>query len=379
MKQTKKIINRAVEKFRLDLVKELMKVEESNSNTEKNPIRKLILSSPHSPGDITMMTAAIRDLHCTYPNEYLTDVESPCNEIYEGNPYITKLKKTDPEVKTIRMHYPLIHNSNEGSYHFIHGYRKFLEEQIGRPITQGDLKPDIYIREEEKTWVSAVEEIVDDRPFWIIDAGYKNDFTAKAWSFKRYQEVVDHFKNKIQFVQIGHPDHNHPQLKNVINMVGQTDPRQLIRLIYHSVGVLTPVSWPMVLAAGVPTKHNLLNRPCVVISGGREPVQWQMYPNHQFLHTCGTMRCCDNGGCWKSRVVPIGDGDNKDKDNLCLAPVKVDGQDISECMARITTEDVIKAIEKYYQQPLGVLTYDDRNTIEYNYKSRDKNNLNTYE
>ena len=343
-------------------------------------MRKLILSSPHSPGDITMMTAAIRDLHAAYPGEYQTDTESPCQEIFEGNPYITKLDKKDPGVVTLRMHYPLIHESNQGSYHFIHGYRQYLEECIGRPIKQGDMKPDLHIRDEEKGWVSAVEEITkDNRPFWIIDAGYKNDFTAKAWSFKRYQQVVDHFRNKIQFVQIGHKDHNHPNLRGVINMVGQTDSRQLIRLIYHSVGVLTPVSWPMVLAAGVPQKTTPpLHRACVVISGGREPVQWQMYPNHQFLHTCGTMMCCDNGGCWKSRVVPIGDGDKKDQDNMCLNPVKIDGQNLGLCMARITVADVIKAIERYYDQPMGVLQYDKRKTIGHNYEARDVGQVNTY-
>ena len=342
--------------------------------------KKLILSCPHSPGDITMMTAAIRDLHKTYPGEYQTDVETPCNEIFEGNPYITKLNKKDADVAWIRMHYPLIQQSNQGCYHFIHGYRKFLAESIGRPIKQGNMKTDMYIRDEEKSWVSAVEEITkDNRPFWIIDAGYKNDFTAKAWSFKRYQQVVDHFRNKIQFVQIGHDAHNHPNLKGVINMIGQTDSRQLIRLIYHSVGVLTPVSWPMVLAAGIPQKKMPpKNRACVVLSGGREPVQWQMYPNHQFLHTCGTMMCCDDGGCWKSRVVSIGDGDKKDKDNLCLNPVKVDGQNIGLCMARITVADVVRAIERHYEKPMNVLEYDKRPTISHRYESREKGAINSY-
>jgi len=343
--------------------------------------KKIILSSAHSPGDITMMTAAIRDLHATYPGEYQTDTESPCQEIFEGNPFITKLKKGDPDVAHITMHYPLINQSNEGSYHFIHGYREYLEQCIGRPIKQGHMKPDLYIREEEKAWVSAVEEITKDkRPFWIIDAGFKNDFTAKAWSFKRYQEVVDHFKDKIQFVQIGHEAHNHPKLTGVINMVGQTDSRQLIRLMYHSIGVLTPVSWPMVLAAGVPMKTSPpKHRACVVISGGREPVQWQMYPNHQFLHTCGTMMCCDSGGCWKSRVVPVGDGDQKDKDNLCERPVKVDGQYIADCMASISTADVIRAIERHYVSAFPVFKYDEHSTVEHSYEARDKGGMNTYD
>jgi hypothetical protein len=346
--------------------------------------KKLILMNPHSPGDIVMMTAAVRDLHKTYPGEYKTDVDSPCPEIWEGNPNITRLDKADPTVVRFKAEYPIINNSNQGSYHFIHGYRKHLEEAIGRPIKQGDMKGEIFIRDEEKGWISAVQEITnDDRPFWIIDAGYKNDFTAKAWDFDRYQAVVDHFKDKIQFVQIGHKDHNHPDLKNCINMVGQTDLRQFIRLMYNAVGVLTPVSLPMTLAAAVPirpldkkytasaVRGSLKNRPCVVISGGREPVQWQMYPHHQFLHTCGALECCDFGGCWKSRVKPLKELADANNKSLCLKPVHLpNGQDIGECMDLITAEDVIRSVERYYTPQIGVLRYDDRKTVELKYEGR---------
>jgi ADP-heptose:LPS heptosyltransferase len=342
--------------------------------------KKIIFVNPHSPGDIIMMTAAIRDLHDTYPGEYETGVETPCPELFEGNPYITHLDHHDPEIEKVRAHYPIIHDSNEGSYHFVHGYRKHFEEIIGKPIKQGKMKPDIHIRDEEKMWISVVEEVTGDkRPFWVIDAGYKNDFTAKAWSFKRYQQVVDYFKHKIQFVQVGHSSHNHPNLRGVINLIGQTDLRQLIRLIYHSIGVVTPVSMPMVLAAAVPNSFDFpKSRACVVLSGGREPVQWQMYPNHQFIHTCGTMDCCDLGGCWKSRVVPLGDGDEKDKNNLCVHPMKADGQNIARCMFHITPDDVIRAIERYYQG--GVFKYDkEHKPIGVKYSARERGKLNTYD
>lgn len=53
-------------------------------------------------------------------------------------------------------------------------------------------------------------------------------------------------------------------------------------------------------------------RHCVDVVGGREPAQREAYPNYQYIHTNGALRCCDQGGCWKSRVVPQGDGDAKD-------------------------------------------------------------------
>ena len=66
------------------------------------------------------------------------------------------------------------------------------------------------------------------------------------------------------------------------------------------------------------------NRPCVVVAGGREPAQWEAYPHHQYIHTNGALRCCDHGGCWKARTVPLGDGDGKDEaGNLCVDVVEL--------------------------------------------------------
>ena len=83
--------------------------------------------------------------------------------------------------------------------------------------------------------------------------------------------------------------------------------------------------------------------------GGREPSQWEAYPHHQFLHTNGCLPCCDNGGCWKSRVVPLGDGDSKDRD-LCEDPVVLrNGKSIPRCLDMISAADVIRSIERYLE------------------------------
>ena len=187
------------------------------------------------------------------------------------------------------------------------------------------------------------------KAFWIIMAGGKYDFTAKWNNPKTYQEVVDHFKGKIKFVQCGEKHHWHPKLKGVVDFIGKTNLRQFIRLIYHSVGIVTPVSFAMHAAAAIESKHGLKNRPCVVIAGGREPVQWEAYPNHRFLSTNGCLPCCDNGGCWASRCQKIGDGDEKDKKSLCIEPVKI-SEDlyIPKCIDMIKSHNIIEAIEMYY-------------------------------
>jgi len=309
----------------------------------KSASRKIRLSSGQSPGDILMLTAAVRDLHKAYPGRFLTDVKTSCHEIWENNPYITNLDDEEG-VLAIECHYPLIHKSNTSPYHFIHGYAQYLEERLRVKIPLTDFKGDIHLSRQERGWAPQV-----DGDFWIIVAGGKHDFTAKWWNPKSYQAVVNHFSGKIRFVQVGEKHHWHPPLKNVIDLRGKTDLRQFIRLMYHAKGVVCPVTFAMHAAAAVPMKSGRRkNRPCVVIAGGREPQQWEAYPHHRYLSTNGCLPCCDNGGCWVSRCQKVGDGDKKDRENLCQLPVKI-SKDlvIPKCMSMIEPRDVIRAIEMY--------------------------------
>ena len=221
-------------------------------------------------------------------------------------------------------------------------------------ITPTAFKGDIHFSGEEKAEPSQVQTLLGkDLPFWIIVAGGKNDYTIKWWHTERYQAVVDHFKDKILFVQVGEKGHNHPPLKGVLDLRGKTSIRQLLKLVYHSQGVLSPVTFMMHLAAAVEGKPGAPTcRPCVVVAGGREPVHWEAYPHHQFLHTQGALPCCQTGGCWRSRTLPLGDGDSKDKpQNRCMDVVK----DLPRCMDMITPEKVCEAIDTYFKG--GVVSY----------------------
>ena len=311
-------------------------------------MRKLILRNFQSPGDLVMLTAALRDLHACYPRQFRTDVRTSCPQLWENNPHLTALDEKDPEVKVLNCDYPLVHQSNEAPYHFIHGFIDFLNRKLDLAIRPTRFKGDLHISALEKSWFSQVREIVgEDLPFWIVVSGGKFDFTAKWWDPRRTQEVVDHFRGKILFVQVGEDGHHHPPLRNVIDLRGKTDLRQLVRLVYHSQGVLTAVNALMHLAAAVEVKGGKpQNRPCVVVAGGREPSQWEAYPHHQYIHMNGALMCCDNGGCWKSRAVPLGDGDKADRpENLCVDVVGT----LPRCLDLITAADVIRRIDLYFQ------------------------------
>ena len=84
-------------------------------------MRGLILRSFQSPGDILMLTAAVRDLHLCYPGRFHTDVRTSCPDLWESNPYLSPFSEDGDGAVTIDCHYPLIHQSS-APYHFLHAY-----------------------------------------------------------------------------------------------------------------------------------------------------------------------------------------------------------------------------------------------------------------
>ena len=315
---------------------------------DKEP-QKLVLVQKQSPGDIMMATIALRDLHAMYPGEYITDMRTPCQEIFQNNPYVTPIEgysteqsiidilKSDPnrlpikgtvngknEIIYCNLHYPMIHESGARGTHFADAMTEFLSKQLGRQIKRTGLRPELYLDQNEALWPSPViAEHGYDGKYWVINAGTKSDYTLKQYPY--YQEVVN-LLPEIKFVQIGHLDHTHPPLKNVIDLRGKTDLRQLFRLIYHAEGVLTCVSLPMHATAA-------LKKPCVVIAGGREGTRWELYPDHQFLYVNGTLDCCVYDGCWKSKLEECAHLENK----------------VPLCMDLIPPETVTLSILRYYK------------------------------
>ena len=101
-------------------------------------MRRLILRNFQSAGDIVMLTAAVRDLHLSYPGGFITDVRTPFPGLWAGNPYITPLRDDDPDVHVIDCHYPLIHRSNTTPCHFLHAFPAFLNDTLGLRIRVTD-------------------------------------------------------------------------------------------------------------------------------------------------------------------------------------------------------------------------------------------------
>lgn len=292
------------------------------------------------------LTAAVRDLHRTYPGQFLTDLRNPFVDLWRHNPYLTPISDRDREAEIIDCDYPLIHSANQTPCHFLQGFVHFLNEKLGVQIALTQFKGDLHLSAEERAKPSLVESLCGAKlPYWIIAAGGKFDLTIKWWSHERWQAVVDRLRDRFLLVQVGSAQHFHPRLDGALDLRGSTSLRQLIHLVHHAEGVLCPVTCLMHLAAAVPRPEGRDGvRPCVVVAGGREPAHWEAYPGHRFLQTVGLLRCCESGGCWRRRVVPLGDGSESDQSPFLCEEVT---RGLPRCMDMISVEDVVKSVESY--------------------------------
>ncbi len=297
----------------------------------------LILANHQSPGDGLVMSAAIESLHRAYPDAYITDVECSANPCYEGNPLVRRLEgEARGAARRIVMEYPAIHRSDDRAIHFMQAFCEFLAEQIRRPVPLAVANPIIHLSTEEKGWLNQVEQQFGYAgPYWVINAGRKNDFTTKYWGEANYQALADRLASRVVFVQIGESNHHHPALRGVFDLRGKTDQRQLVRLCYHARAGVGPTTFLQHIMAA-------FRRPYVCILGGREPVTWVQYPLQQTLHTLGAMDCCRERACWKSRTVALGDGEASDK-SLCRRPLPLP-EPIPACMGAITVDEVANTI-----------------------------------
>ena len=328
-----------------------------------------------APGDALMLTALVRDLKLIYGDYLELHVQTRYPDIWRHNPYIASLDSENIPHGVILVNFDRGRNAvdRKGLTLSQRGANKhyltfFHEEFTRRTKIKVDVlfsKPDLHLSEEEKA-----SPLVGGR-YWVVVPGFKSDMTTKAYRSDWWQEAVDKLCRKgLAFVQEGatKPDHYNPVLNNVLNLVNKTSIRDLIRNIYHAEGLISGVSLPMHIAGA-------LNKPCVVIMGGREEPSYEHYYGqfgpraqpvsmpHVMLDTIGKLPCCQSRGCWLRRVVPLRLPENappkKKKLNeeynksLCKLPnLSLHSEPVGQCMALITPDNIVEAVLNYYRTGL---------------------------
>jgi ADP-heptose:LPS heptosyltransferase len=319
-----------------------------------------------APGDIIVLSAALRDMHISHPDLFAPEVwvSGGAEQVYWHNPSIAMIhgkKAKQAGAQTVNAGYSAaIKRSNQDKKHFIWGFIEDLNKKLSTQIRLSEFRPAIYMSDEEKS----TRPFKD--PYWVFLSGGKKDFKTKIWDQVYWQQVIDATKDRVNWVQCGGGSSNHimHQPKNGIyaNMIAKTSCREFLRLIYHAEGVVCVITMAMHAAAA-------FNKPCIVVAGGREPWWWEAYNHenrivnmrladprwappqdddfvpHKFLHSIGQLECCHSHGCWKKHVVG--------KRNACRFPVNQNGATIPRCKAEITPDMVVAAIDEYLDAGLA--------------------------
>jgi ADP-heptose:LPS heptosyltransferase len=318
---------------------------------------RIRLRNTQSPGDLVVLSAAIRDICKQYPGRFQFSMDTSENQVFHHNPYVDLNRHAPGRQVVAKYHVGKydVHHSNQNRAHFMWGMLGGLNHTLGTGAYLTEFKPDLYLSAEE----IAKPPVSFDRPYWVFVSGGKRDYTAKWWDPVWWQQVVNILSRDVMMVQVGGGSHTHPPMLGAYDLVKKTSFRQLMQLIYHSQGVICIVTCLMHIAAA-------FNKPCIVVAGGREPWWWEAYnkenrivnmklglpdwappPNdnfieHRYLHTLGQLECCRNHGCWKGRVGNAGD--------LCTNQVRQNGKQLPRCLQLITPEHVIENWKWYFNQ-----------------------------
>lgn len=323
--------------------------------------KQILLTAPKFLGDEVVFTGAVREIKLATGWDVRVSTGNP--SLWDGNQSISGIGDSGEEDVIVSRHCcPAFRGSGANPVHFLEQYVKNLRAELN--LTEPYKKISKFGGEVQVTDQEIAPLVADQ--YWIIGAGYNTDVPTKGWPSQRYQEVVDSLRGRITFVQVGTRRDWHPPLRGVIDMVGKTSVRDLVRLVYHAEGIVCPITSLMHLAAAVPMPPNsrFKIRPCVVIAGGREAVHFINYPTHKVLNTVGTLSCCATDGCGFSR---FGDQGCKRQEM-----VRSEGA-VPKCMTLITAADVTTSIEFYYRGDIRIPRSLGRTRAVFEHLQRDHN------
>jgi len=288
--------------------------------------KKTIFHQWQAPGDLLMLTVAVRDLHKTYPELMQTGIRCLYPEVFFNNSYVTHFLKEDVPIQYLN--YSEARNILAPiGYHFSDVFIYILNELYGFKIIKTSMRPDIHLTDDEKS-ERFLKRLRIKKPYWLINSGVKHDIPIKGYPPEKWEIIINALlDNGLNLYQVGSHFDLHPTHSKIESLVGNTQNlRDYFSLVYHSTGCINHVSMQMHLAAA-------FNKPCVVLAGGRESCRWESYPDHRYLDTIGYLDCCREEGCWIAEI----------KD--CAHPWK--DTPYATCLAMINPERVIEEVLNY--------------------------------
>ena len=309
--------------------------------------KPILFGLKHAPGDSIVLTGAIRDLVLQHSDKFRVSVSTNSHSVWYNNPHI---KPPIESCQFFDLKYDQeMTRGNSGPHHthFLTGFHNILSKLLGVPIVPTLARPDLHVLPEES-------HPPVGKPYWVIFPGHKRDIPLKAWPSIYWQQLVEQLYGwGIKCVQVGREDMENPSISGVESLVGKTSLRELFALIRDAEGVICGITQGIHIAAA-------LEKPCVVLGGGRESWWWEAYVNenegfgpasgtirvpHRYLHTFGMFPCCERVGCHKQALFP---SRRHMADKVCTNQVGLNERNEAACMAAIAPDKVRDAVLSYY-------------------------------
>lgn len=304
-------------------------------------------------GDMTALSGAVRDLHLAYPGRFHVEIRHWTAAMWRGlnametsATFAQPIRNPPPGPGEHSVNVP-VSMYGDGSIHLQELHARQLRKIAGVDFPTTRLGGHLQLSDAEKAWVPPWPL---DLPVCILNFGSKQDFTVKQPDPRGTPQIIRHFEGRIRFVQVGGRHHVHPPIEGAIDFLRKpddpesvwTDFRWTMLAMYRAKLVISPVSWPMHLAAALEVPPGSPLRRCVTLAGGREQLSLFQYPGHSILHTLGKLPCCQKGPCWLMKVR-----------SECLAPVQVKGlaDGVALCMQMASSpNNVIPVLERILQE-----------------------------
>lgn len=199
-------------------------------------------------GDNIIFSQLIKDYHDMFPKEKLYIV-SQINELFLNNPYVNLL---DKNIKYDKIFDYNLYKFNSDIYvqekdERIYTNQMTLQDTpyfyfnkyFNLNISHNNHTPCIYLNDEQKT------KIQSDKPICLVNSAANYFMLDARWfGFNNYQQIINDFKDKINFISIGNNSYN--QLINLkpfqnvyMDLINKTNILQLLNLIYNADIILT--------------------------------------------------------------------------------------------------------------------------------------------
>jgi len=251
-------------------------------------------------GDVVVFTNLIQEFGRTVNgNGIRFDVLTPYPEITYYNPYLTRLPKNQ-SIEVLDFTNIDLEMYRKSGKHYSTAFIEALNEYWLKDkfrVEQSSIYPSIYMTPEEKNCKEKIlaKYGIEDN-YWLINCGNKIDIPLKAYPNHSWGSVISGLKTKgIQLVQVGSHNDFHMPLEGVKSLIGKTENlRDFLNLCQFADGAITPISALMHIMAA-------FRKPTVVLAGGRETPNWEMYSDHRFFSSVGILDCCKHSGCWHSK------------------------------------------------------------------------------